>query len=266
MSPTSALSGKRIVVTRARAQAAALADKLSARGAVPILLPAIEIAPPPDYARLDEALRHLAGYHWLIFTSVNGVEAFWQRLAAAGRGQADLRGRRVAAIGPATAEALAQRGVYVERVPDEYVAEAVVEALGEVDGQWILLPRAEIARPVLAEELRRRGARVDEIAVYRTLAGEPDPAALADLQRGVDAVTFASASTVRNFLKLLDGQPQAAVLKASLARAAIACIGPITAQAARVLGLTVAVQAEVYTMDGLVEALEAHFEKKTGDG
>ena len=118
------LAGKRIVVTRARAQAASLADKLAARGAVVILVPVIEIAPLSDYGRLDDALASLPRYQWLIFTSVNGVAAFWERLAATGHAAADLRGRRIAAIGPATAEVLAERGVPAELVPDEYVAEA----------------------------------------------------------------------------------------------------------------------------------------------
>jgi uroporphyrinogen-III synthase len=250
------LRDQRIVVTRARAQAGVLAEALAARGALPILFPTIEIAPLANYARLDLALTHLGYYRWVIFTSVNGVSAVWERLAAVGQGSGAFAGRRVAAIGPATARALAHRGVPAELVPDEYVAEAIVARLGEVAGQWILLPRAEIAREALADELGRRGALVHEVPVYRTLPTTPDPAGLAALRQGVDFITFTSASTARNFVAVLEKE------RFSVARmvngAQVACIGPVTAQAARELGLPVHVQAQVYTLDGLVQALERH--------
>lgn len=252
----SVLHGKRILITRARAQAGGLAESLAQRGAVPILFPTIEIAPLDDYARLDAALDQLSGYHWVVFTSVNGVAAFWERLTATGRDATALTDRRTAAIGPATARALAQRGVQAELVPEEYVAEAIVDGLGDVAGQWILLPRAEIAREALADELGRRGAVVHEIPVYRTLPVAPDAAALAELARGVDIITFTSSSTVRNFAAVTAQQKLS--LKPLVNDAVVACIGPITAQTARDLGLPVHVQAEVYTMDGLVQALERH--------
>jgi uroporphyrinogen-III synthase len=252
----STLDGRRILVTRALAQASELAEALVLRGAVPILFPTIEIAPLADYSRLDAALANLAGYQWVIFTSVNGVAYFIERLAITGGGVPALAGRRLAAIGPATARALARHGLQVEQVPDEYVAEAIVEGLGDVEGQWILLPRAEIAREALADELGRRGALVHEVPVYRTLAAAPGPAALAELRRGVDVVTFTSASTVRSFAALLAEAKLS--LDQALSGARVACIGPITAQAARDLGLPVHIQAEVYTMQGLVHALEQH--------
>ena len=256
------LSGKRILLTRARAQAGDLADRLAQRGAVPILFPTIEIAPLADFSRLDAVLANLVGYDWIIFTSVNGVKAFWDRLDALGRPFDAPADQRVAAIGPATAQALAERGVTAALVPGEYVAEAIVDGLGEVTGRWILLPRAEIAREALADELGRRGAIVHELPVYRTLPVEPDAAALAELKAGVDFVTFTSSSTVRNFVAALAQQRLHA--RRVLNGARVACIGPVTAQTARELGLTVHVQPEAYTIDGLVEALEQHLAVPAG--
>ena len=245
-----ALANKRILITRPRAQAADLCDKLIALGAVPIVFPTIEIAPLANPALLDEAIRHLDQYHWIIFTSVNGVKAFWDRLDAVGAGLAPAH--RIAAIGPATAQALAAHGVTVTLIPDEYIAEAIVDKIGDVRGQRILLPRADIAREALAIELQQRGAIVDEIAAYRTLPAEPDPIGLAELQRGVDVITFTSSSTVRNFVALVgrDSFPPSTL---------IACIGPITASTARELGLRVDIMASEYTMTGLVSAVVEYF-------
>lgn len=265
------LAGKRVLVTRPRAQAAGLCDKLAAHGAEPILFPTIAIAPMDDYSALDQTIRNLNQYDWIIFTSVNGVAAFWKRLALVGAGLAPAL--KFAAIGPATAQALEKRGVPAALIPEEYVAEAIVAGIGNVEGKWILLPSAEIAREALADELGRRGALVHEIAVYRTLPVAPDPQGLAELRCGVDAITFTSSSTARNFVALLSGNPKhidAATIRRmghdgvpmpSLGKAAIACIGPITAQTARDVGLPVDVMAsrEAYTMDGLVAALVEYF-------
>ncbi len=245
------LAGKRILVTRPRAQAAELCDKLAAQGAQPIVFPTIEIAALDDYAALDHAIRHLAQYQWIVFTSVNGVKAFWDRLDVVGAGLTPTQ--RVAAIGPATASALQSHDVTVTLIPDEYVAEAIIESIGVVRGQRILLPRADIAREALAVELQKRGAVVDEIAAYRTLPAQPDPTGLIELQRGVDVITFTSSSTVRNFIALV-GQ------NVISPNTVIACIGPITANTARELGLRVDVTAAEYTMDGLVATLVAYFD------
>jgi uroporphyrinogen-III synthase len=254
---TRPLLGKRIVITRPRAQAAGLGEKLAALGAEPIYFPTIEIARLDDYSALDRAIRALDHYHWVIFTSVNGVAAFWERLAQVGgdgqvgaHGRAPQPGTRCAAIGPATARALEARGVRPELIPDEYVAEAILEKIGDVAGQWILLPRADLAREVLADELGRRGAVVHEIAAYRTLPAAPDPQGLAELRRGVDVLTFTSSSTARNF---------AALAACEARRALVACIGPITAHTARELGWPVHIVARKYTTDGLVAALVEHF-------
>jgi len=244
------LAGKRILVTRPRVQAAALCDKLVAQGATPIVFPTIEIAPLDDYTALDRAIRHLAQYQWIIFTSVNGVKAFGERLDAVGAGL--MPTLRVVAIGPATASALQAHDVTVTLIPDEYVAEAIIESIGTVQGQRILLPRADIAREALAVELRKRGAIIDEIAAYRTLPAQPDPNGLLELQRGVDVITFTSSSTVRNFAALAG---EDAISPDSI----IACIGPVTANTARELGLRVDVIAAEYTLDGLVAALVKHF-------
>ena len=245
------LAGKRIVVTRPRAQAATLAEKLSALGAEPILFPTIELAPMADDAPLDAALRRLDTYHWIVFTSANGVAVFWRQ--AQGRGvQLNAPTLRLAAVGPATARALESRGLSAALIPDEYVAEALVAGLGDVAGQRVLLPHAELAREVLASDLRARGAVVDEIAVYRTLPAAPDPGGLVELRHGVDAVTFTSASAARNFARVLAGE-------ALSGDTITACIGPVTAAAAREAGLAVDVVAAEYTLDGLVSALAEHW-------
>jgi uroporphyrinogen-III synthase len=244
----SALSGKRILITRPRSQAAELCDKLIAFGAQPIVFPTIEIAPPQDTSKLDQAISQLSHYDWIIFTSVNGVKAFWDRLDAVGAGL--VPALSIAAIGPATARALEQHSVKVNLIPEEYVAEAITKSIGDVKGQHILLPRADIAREALAIELAERGAIVDEVAAYRTLPATPDPIGLAELQRGVDAITFTSSSTVRNFVSLVGK---------NTGKAIIACIGPITLQTAIDCGFNVDVVATEYTMDGLVLALSNYF-------
>jgi uroporphyrinogen-III synthase len=244
------LTGKRILVTRPKSQAAAFIEKLANLGAVPVLFPTIEIVNQQDNPLLDQAINQLNSYHWVIFTSVNGVSAFWQRLSAQGRGKEIFDGVQVAAIGPATAQALTEAGVQPNFTPDEYVAEAILPGLGKVEGQRILLPRADIARKALVEALKLQGAFPEEIAVYQTLPAPLDPQALAELEKGIDIATFTSSSTVRNFFGLLEHRALE-VLDGAL----IACIGPITANTAREFGLRVDLTAETYTIDGLVEAL-----------
>jgi uroporphyrinogen III methyltransferase/synthase len=259
-----ALTGKRILVTRPRAQAADLCDKLVALGAEPILFPTIEIAPLEDYAALDQAINELSQYHWVIFTSANGVTAFWDRLALAGKEASAFDGIRVAAIGPATARALQNDGVTPRFIPGEYVAEAITEGIGEVQGQRILLPRADIAREALADGLRAMGAVVDEVATYRTILADAQGPLTQHtrpmLQAGrIDAITFTSSSTVHGFVNAIHLDTRIKNLKPEIV---IACIGPITAQTARGLGLPVDVMAAEYTTDGLVAALARHFEEK----
>lgn len=278
------LLGKRILVTRTREQAASFSDRLRKLGARPIEFPVIRIAPPLDWQPLDEALRHLCGatfayYDWLVLTSVNGVESVFERLNEFGLVLPIASVTRVAAIGPATAAALARYGVQTDLVPGEYIAEGVAAALIEdarrrntsLMGKRILLPRASVARDVLVAELQAAGARVDEIAAYRTLPVSSDDAQGREVARMLQAgelhiLTFTSSSTVRNFMHwLVSAAPDMAEKlrenSAGETLPAIACIGPVTAQTARELGLHPRIEATTFTIDGLIEAIVSHEEK-----
>ncbi len=250
----SELNGKRILITRPRHQAGPLIARLVGLGAVPVVFPTIKIGAPVNPARLDRAIAGLSSYSWVVFTSSNGVAAFWRRLETLGKDKTVFDGIRVAAIGPATAGALLKAGIRPDFVPDEFVAEALLAGLGDVRGQRILLPRADIARQALVSELEKGGAIPEEIAVYRTLPAHPRPSDLAELERGIDVATFTSSSTVRNFFAIL-GARAAEVLDDVV----IACIGPITAETAHSLGLAVNVVATRYTADGLVDALLEYY-------
>jgi len=249
------LLGKRIVVTRARAQASGLVQRLYDLGADCIECPTIQVVPPESWTALDTALERLAQYGWLVFTSVNGVDAFFQRLFETGRDVRVLGHLRTAAIGPATAQRLRRYGLATDILPETYQAESVVEAFSRqpIDGQRILLPRAMEARTVLPESLTAMGAVVDEIAVYRTVQStENAPLLLEALQAGtVDMVTFTSSSTVRNFKALLPEGLDPAVLE----KVAVACIGDITAETAKQLGFRVDLVAPVFTIEGLSDAI-----------
>ncbi|SDF75661.1 uroporphyrinogen-III C-methyltransferase [Desulfovibrio legallii] len=255
------LFGRRIVVTRAREQASGLARSLTDLGAEVIQCPTIEIRPLEDYAALDAALARLAEYQWIIFTSVNGVRCFWQRLEAAGKDSRALGGCRVAAIGPATAQALRGHGIAPDFVPERYVAEGVLEGLlaregGQVAGKRFLLPRAAKAREVLPEELRKAGAVVDVLPAYAAVpAAHNQETVLRCLEEGrLDCVTFGSSSTVENFLALIP----AATLKAH-PETQLAAIGPVTAQTLAAHGLPCHIQPAEYTIPALVAALQTHF-------
>ena len=252
------LAGRRIVVTRARAQADELTAALVALGAEVIAAPVIRIEPLADLALLRAALADLSRYTWIVFTSRNTVDVVCDRLPEWGVAPAALAARPVAAIGPATAAALTERGIAPALVPPQFVAESVVAALaarGNLRGARVLLPRAEQARDALPEGLRALGAAVDVIPVYRTVAETTDGADLAaQLAAGrVDAVTFTSSSTVQHFVELV-GRDVAA-----RSRYVAAVIGPVTAATARELGLPVAVEAAEYTAPGLVQAMVRHF-------
>ena len=250
------LFGKRVVVTRARAQAGELSGKLEKLGAEAFEFPTIKIQPPEDFGPLDKAIRELDVYDWLAFTSVNGVEAFVERLGHHGL---DLRSVprevKIAAIGPATAERIRGLGLRVDVVPREYRAEALLEEISgsSLSGQRILIPRAEVAREVLPEKLREAGAEVFVPPAYRTTPSAGGKEALAErLESGaVDCVTFTASSTVENFVKAF-GEGEAERL---LAETRVVCIGPITADTARGYGVRVDAEAEEYTIPGLVEAV-----------
>jgi uroporphyrinogen-III synthase len=254
VSPSPALRGKRVLVTRARAQAHELVTRLQELGAIPIVFSVIHIVPPGDnYGALDAALHQLATFDWVVFTSVNGVVHVWQRLAALGLEADAFETVRVAAIGPATAAALTTRGLQAAVVPERYVAEALLEAIPRPAGQRFLLPRADRARDTLRVGLQAAGAEVVEVPAYSTVVAEPSPEALAAVQTGVDVLTFTSSSTVRNFVEQV-GQTTAQALAA---QARVVTIGPITAATAREFGLRVDVVATVHTIAGLVEAMTA---------
>ena len=241
----------RVVITRPRGQAEPFAALLREQGAEPVFFPTIEIAPARDPWPLDRALRGLASFDWVIFTSSNAVEAVWNRLDLSA--SAFPEGPKLAAIGPKTARSLAGRGHAPDFVPQEYISDAILPGLGELAGKRVFLPLADLAEGSLPEKIEAAGGRPVAVIAYHTLPAAPDPGGLAALRIGVDAVCFTSGSTARNFAYLaekaeldpfrLPGQPL------------VACIGPKTAAAAEEIGFQVGLVAKTYTVDGLVAAL-----------
>jgi uroporphyrinogen III methyltransferase / synthase len=250
------LFGRRVVVTRARTQAGELSADLEKLGAEVHEFPTIEINPPADFGPLDAAIRDLDSFSLIVFTSVNGVEAFLKRLQHHGLDLRALpRDAKVAAIGPATAERIERAGLRVDVVPEEYRAEALIEALGTqpLAGERVLIPRAKVAREVLPEKLREAGAEVVVPPAYESVpsSGGKEEVSLR-LQSGeIDCVTFTASSTVENFVGAF-GAEEAARL---LAGTRVACIGPITADTARRYGLRVDAEGKEYTIPGLIEAV-----------
>lgn len=253
------LLGRRVLVTRAKAQSRELYKRIRELGGEAYAFPTIRIAEPVSYDALDAALRRLSDFIWVVFTSVNGVDHFFRRLQVVP--EADIRQlvqTSVAAIGPKTAEALAEKGLKADLMPGEYRAEALLAALEKhvAKGDNILLPRADIARKVLPDGLRDLGCNVTEVDAYRTEVETERAAEVAYMlaDRAFDIITFTSASTVRNFVKALDktGQPW----RRWVGQAHIACIGPVAADAARELGLEPDVVASDYTIEGLLAAIQ----------
>lgn len=247
------LFGKRILVTRARSQASKLTAKLENLGAEVIEVPAIEIIDPEDlYAALDQAIDHVQDYHWLMFTSANGVKHFFARLLQAGKDARALGYAKIAAIGSATAAELKKYGLVADVIPGEYRAEGIIEAMkGKLPSHAkILLPRAEEAREILPEKLREMGAEVDVVPAYRTVCAAADSEALVSelLAGSFDMVTFTSSSTVKNLVKIIGSADFLRDVKT-------ACIGPVTADTAKFLGVEPDIIAKEYTIDGLVEAI-----------
>lgn len=255
------LFGCRVLVTRSREQASVLSSAIEELGGEPMEFPTISVDEPPDYGPLDEALRRVEEYHWLIFTSVNGVKFFFRRMTVLGRDIRDLKGVHLCAIGPKTREELESRGLKVDFVPGEYRAEEIIEGLkGKIkSGDRVLLPRADIARKVLPAALAGLGAEVEEVVAYRTVEGGGDSEMVRRLLRdgGIHIITFTSSSTVRNFVRLLN-EPD---LKELLKGVTVACIGPITADTARELNIKVHIEASRYTIDGLVQSIIEHTSK-----
>jgi uroporphyrinogen III methyltransferase/synthase len=238
---------KRILVTRPRQQADGFMDGLKTAGFEPICFPVIEIRPMDDNTQLDQALKNLNKYAWVVFTSVNGVNVVFDRLPAGSRFN------KVAAIGPKTAEALKTRGVTADFVPEEYVAESILPGLGELKSKWVLLPRAEIARKALPEAIVAAGGIAHEIAVYKTLPARPDPQGIAALKSGVNWITFTSPSAVQNFVEIVRQQKMNPFELMNNPK--VACIGPITERAAKEEGFKVDLVAGKYTTEGLINAL-----------
>ena len=251
------LSGKRVLVTRTRQQASELSGALAAHGAEPVELPTIEITPCGDEREIARAidLARCHAYGLVVFTSANGVQLFVRHLSNAGLDARAFAGAEIAAIGPGTAESLARHGLRADIVPQRYVAEGLLEALDgrNLRGQRVLLPRAAGARDVLVDGLAQRCATVDELKLYvAAVPSDRNHETLRRLREGeIDIVTFASSSSVRNLVEMLDGDT------APLARTFIAAIGPVTAQAVRDAGLEPAVVAGEHTIEGLVAALVA---------
>jgi uroporphyrinogen-III synthase len=248
------LAGVRVLVGRACHQAGALSGELRKLGATVIEIPFIEIRKPRTFEPLDLALMNLDNYDWLILTSVNGVEAMWERLKKLRLENINFKHLRIAAIGPATKKAIEQRGVKVDVVPKEYIAESVVRSLRRrVKNRRVLLVRAKVARDVIPRELRRAGAKVEVVEAYETVIPQTSRmrlrSVLANPRRRPHVITFTSSSTVRNFVDLMGSR------KKKLDGIQLASIGPITSSTLQELKLRVCIQAKQFTIPGLVEAI-----------
>jgi uroporphyrinogen III methyltransferase/synthase len=256
------LTGKTILITRAREQSSEFAARLRERGADVVEFPTIEIAPPLRWEDLDRAIDQLNAYDWIIFTSVNGVAFFWQRLNERGKGPGLPDSVKVCAIGPATARQLKQNGIRVDYTPKEYVAEAILEGFEKmsVRGKRILLARVKKARDILPKGLKAMGAQIDVVEAYRTLKPRGGSKRLKEIltQGKVDVITFTSSSTVNHFIELL-GKGD---IREKLKGVTIASIGPVTSRTAREQGLSVHIQPEEYTIPALTEAIVDYFTGK----
>jgi uroporphyrinogen III methyltransferase/synthase len=259
------LAGRTIVITRARAQAADFVAELERYGARVMICPTIEVVEPESYERLDEAIDHLFGYDWIIFTSVNGVAYFLKRLLQSGHQISALDNLRVCAIGEATAENLVAAHVHVDLIPDQFKAEGVFAALANfvggsavIAGLNVLIPRAAVGRDYLPKALEEAGARVDVVTAYRTIQPDGlDRGRVSALLAGgaADCVAFTSASAVRNLAQLFDTSD----LTAILSDVAVACIGDSTANACTEFGLAVDIQPKQFTIPDLARAIAEHF-------
>lgn len=256
------LFGRRVLVTRTRTQARDLVARLQELGASTIEAPMIEVVEPDDQAPLEAACAQIDTFQWIVFSSVNSVDYFMQRLLAGARDVRDLKGVSLCAVGPVTASKLTKYGLKVNLMPAEFRAEAIVDVLkatADLKGTNILLPHADLARELLADALREAGANVTEVVAYRTVPvtaetpGHPDVYRLL-LDGAIDIVTFTSASTVRNFASQIGEEPARDLLRATT----VACIGPVTAAAAETLGIDVQIVPSTYTVPGMVDAIVAH--------
>ena len=254
------LKGRVIVLTRPSSQAEGFATDLKALGARVLPCPSIRIAPPRSYRPLDQAIRSLATYDWVIFTSANGVEQFMGRYRRALQPKAALHSLKAMAIGPATASAMRKAGIPVAKTSTDYVAESVLKSLGNLRGQKVLIPSAEETRDVLPKGLKARGAAVHAVAAYRTLPEKNRPKAFsAALKAGqIDCVTFTSSSTVKNFLGLLTGRERRALKGGKISAASI---GPVTTGTLKAAGWAPVIVARKPTSRHLLRAILKHYQK-----
>jgi uroporphyrinogen-III synthase len=255
------LSGWRILTTRASKQSGGLARPLRELGADVVEIPTIEIKPPESYKPLDDALRNIAKYEWLILTSVNGVEALSARMKKLKIAADQLKHLQIAAIGPATQKSIEALGLKVAVTPEKYIAESVVDALrGKTESKRVLLARAKVARDVLPNELKKAGVLLDVVEAYETVVPAGAKTKLQSLFSGKaarpDIVTFTSSSTATNFFSLLGKDAQKL-----LGETVVASIGPVTSKALTAAGFPPAIEAKQYTMDGLVLAIAEHVHK-----
>ena len=255
------LLGRRIVVTRARSQASSFVRAIEEQGGEVVKFPTIEIHPPKSYGPLDRSIQAIKSYQWIIFTSVNGVRLFLDRVKQLQQDMRDLEGIKIAAIGPETASAIEAVPLRVDLMPHEYRAEAILQEFRpeEMRGKRLLLPRAAEARDILPTTLREWGAEADVVETYRTVAAKNDAPRLRKLllEKKIDMVTFTSSSTVNHFAALFSDED----LKGLLAGTAIGCIGPITQKTAEEKGIRVDVVARDYTIAGLIQAIVEYFSR-----
>ena len=251
--PDTPLAGRRIVVTRPREHAEALAGELEQLGAATLVMPLLQIEPmqDADAILLDSVLSDVATYDWIVFTSANGVASVQEHL------EGRLAGAKIAAVGPATAGAVRALGVEPAFVPANYAAAEIVEGMGELEGRRVLLPQADIADPWLADQIRAAGASVDAVVAYRTVALDPSAVEAAELEQGVDAVVLASGSAARSLAALAAKFPGVAK---ELQQTLVVAIGPKTADAAREVALPVGLVADEASAEGIIHALTTHFE------
>ena len=255
------LFGKKIIVTRSREQASDFSVLLEKYGAEPIEFPTIETVPPKDWKEIDRAIKNLPKYDWAIFTSINGVKYFVERLKKQGKDIRELKGIKICAIGPATAKAIEDLGIKVDLLPKEYRAESIITGLGKtkIKGRRFLLPRALKAREVLPEEIKRLGGKVDVVTAYRTVQPKEKTDEIRKMlrEKRVDVVTFTSSSTVENFVNMFKRNEVPGILNGTR----VACIGPITKDTATKLGIKTDIMPEKYTIPALTEAIGEYYKK-----
>lgn len=255
----SLLKGKKILITRPENQAKDFIALLKAHGAETVSFPTIRIISPRGWAKVDKAIENLSAYDTLIFTSVNGVKIFFQRLKAKGKRKSSVKHMRICAIGPRTASEIEKLHLRADIVPQHYQAESIIESLTKegIKGRRFLLPRAEKAREILPQEIKKRGGHIDVVTVYRTVKGGgniPEVRALFQ-KRLIDVITFTSSSTVKHFVQLLAEENIVKVIEGAV----VASIGPVTAETALSFGIKTDIMPKKYTIPGLVEAILEYF-------